>query len=237
MKLFDEDLRLLRGLLEGRVRKLEPLEGFTGEDPGVILKEDAWVELGPPELPSFSSVLLTETPGLVEDGRISLWGEDLPQLRGEVPFAQLCLVEARGVRDEDYRKLNLVPLRLRLKGYMVRGLPSQMRVWSRVSAEAVRGGFNLSVLGGALLKALRSGFPVSSAEVVFSTCEEGVRALWWVGEKARKIAGAIGKMVEEVSLDCDRCEYREVCGSVAELRAIRERVLRGGEGGRPEWAG
>ncbi|MEM2978373.1 MAG: hypothetical protein QXM46_03700, partial [Candidatus Hadarchaeales archaeon] len=221
MKLFDEDLRSLRGLLqkgerEGRVKKLTPLDpdGFLGEGSEVVLKEETWVELGPPELPSFSSVLLTETSGLVEEGRISLWGEDLPQLKGEVPFAQLCVVESREIRDEEYRRLNLVPLRIRLRGYMVRGLPSQMRLWSRVSREGVERGLSLSVVGGALLRALRSGFPVSSVEVVFSTCEEGVRALWGMGEKARKIAGAIGKMVEEVSLDCDRCDYRDVCGSV-----------------------
>ncbi len=235
MKLFDEDLRSLRELLKrgesgGRVRRLTPLDpdGFLGES-GVVLKEDTWVELGPPELPSFSSVLLTETPGLVEEGRVSLWGEDLPRLRGVVPFAQLCLVESREVRDEEYRRLNLAPLRIGLRGYMVRGLPSQLKAWSRVSREAVERGLSLSVVGGALLRALRSGFPLSSAEVVFSTCEEGVRALWGFGEKARKIAGAVGKMVEEVSLDCDRCDYREVCGSVAELRAIRDRMLREGK--------
>ncbi|MEM2426631.1 MAG: hypothetical protein QXF20_01570 [Candidatus Hadarchaeales archaeon] len=231
MKLFDEDLKFLRGLLEkaegeGKVRRLSPFlpEEFLGEGPEVILKEDTWVELGPPELPSFSSVLLTETPGLVEDGRVSLWGKDLPELRGEVPFAQLCLVESKEIRDEDYRKLNLVPFRMVLKGYTIRGLPSQMRVWSRVSRQVVERGFSLSVVGEALRRALRS-LPVSSVEVVFSTSEEGVSSLLWIGEKARKIASAIGKMVEEVSLDCERCDYREICGSVEELRAIRERMV------------
>jgi CO dehydrogenase/acetyl-CoA synthase beta subunit len=237
MKAFDEDLRSLREFLErgereGRVRGLSPSDpsGFVEEVPQLVLKEETWVELGSPELPSFASVLLTETPGLVREGGISLIGEDLPGLRGEVPFAQLCLVESREIRDEEYRKLNLAPFRLRLKGYMVRSLPSQLRIWSRVSRGAVERGFSLSVLGGALLRTLRSAFPVSSVEVIFSTSPEGVRALWRVGEKAGKIAGAIGKMVEEASLDCERCDYRDICGSVAELREIRERKLREGRG-------
>jgi|YelNatPaOPRAMG01_1025707.scaffolds.fasta_scaffold14211_2 CO dehydrogenase/acetyl-CoA synthase beta subunit len=233
MRAFDEDLRFLRELLErgereGRVRRLVPSDpsGFLGEEPQLVLREEAWVELGSPELPSLASVLLTETPGLVRDGGISLIGEDLPGLRGEVPFAQLCLVESREIRDEDYRRLSLAPFRLRLRGYMVRSLPSQMRIWSRVSEEAVRRGFSFSVLGEALRLTLRSAFPVSSVEVVFSTSPEGVRELWGMGEKAGKVAGAVGKMVEEVSLDCERCDYREVCGSVPELRRIRERKLR-----------
>jgi len=237
MRAFDEELKFLREFLErgrreGRVRRLAPSDpsGFEGEEPQLVLKEEAWVELGHPELPSFASVLLTETPGLVRDGEISLIGEDLPGLRGEVPFAQLCLVESGEIGEEEYRRLSLVPFRLRLRGYMVRSLPSQGRIWSRVSVEAVERGLSFSLLGEALRRAFRSAFPVSSVEVVFSTSPEGVRELWGLGEKAQKIAGAIGKMVEEVSLDCERCEYREVCRSVPELREIRERKLRGVKG-------
>jgi hypothetical protein len=37
---------------------------------------------------------------------------------------------------------------------------------------------------------------------------------------ARRIA-AMNKMAEEMTFDCDTCDYNAVCGDVAELRAMR----------------
>jgi hypothetical protein len=31
----------------------------------------------------------------------------------------------------------------------------------------------------------------------------------------------MNKMVDEMSFDCDTCDYSDVCGDVAELRAMR----------------
>jgi hypothetical protein len=40
------------------------------------------------------------------------------------------------------------------------------------------------------------------------------------------LISAMNKMAEEMSFDCDACEYNEVCGDVEELRSMRDKLGR-----------
>jgi len=38
---------------------------------------------------------------------------------------------------------------------------------------------------------------------------------------------AMGKMVDELSMDCDTCEYEDVCNAVEDLKRMRDRLMKG----------
>jgi CO dehydrogenase/acetyl-CoA synthase beta subunit len=238
LKAFDQDITRLRKYIAQKreigqkVRCLnsqngEALSSFSGEGkPSIVLREDTWVELGNPETASLAVVLLTESLALVNDGAISLVGPDIQEAKGMLPFAQILLVGSTRVKDEDYRKLNSAQYALDLKGYMIKSLPSRLSIWGRVSKDSVQGGLSFAVLGNALVDSLKSRFDLQSLEVIFVTSsEDDVKELGDISHKARRILGAMNKMVEELSFNCSSCEYSDVCSEVLELKKMRQRLL------------
>ena len=238
MKAFDRDITRLREYIAERAeigQKVRRLDSGNGEDlssfssegkPTIILREDTWVELGNPGTASLAVVLLTESLELVNDGAISLVGPDISEAKGSLPFAQILLVGSTTLKDEDYRKLNSAQYELGLKGYMIKSLPSGLSIWSRISKDGVQDGLSFAVLGNALGDSLKSRFDLQSLEVIFVTSsEDDVTELGDISNKARRILGAMNKMVEELSFDCSTCEYSDVCGEVLELKKMRRELL------------
>ena len=65
-------------------------------------------------------------------------------------------------------------------------------------------------------------------EIIFVTRSRAdVLEVKEIGEQAGRIIGAMNKMVEELSFDCDSCEYQEVCSDVEELRSMRNSLKKG----------
>lgn len=235
---FDQDIKNLREYIEEKkgitqkVRSLnswngENLSSFTSGGPTIVLREDTWVELGNPKTASLAVVLLTESLDLVNDGVITLIGPDIPEAKGSIPFAQILLVGSTKLKDEDYRKLNSAQYELDLKGYMIKSLPSRLSIWSRVSKGSAQGGLSFEILGSALIDSFKSRFDLRSVEVIFVTSsKEDVRELANISNKAKRILGAMSKMIEELSFDCSTCEYSDVCSEVLELRKIKEKLLK-----------
>ena len=207
----------------------------SGMKRSVVLAQDMAVELGSPQQESASFLVWHDDPARVRDGLITLVGPDLPASAGKsLPFGKVVLLAACGFDETNgydrYRELDGVRYDLDLKGYMMRAVSQYRREWSRVSMEAVAGGFSFGVLGGALIEAYRHKEYVRAAEVVFVTASrEEVAALAPVADGAMRIIGAMNKMLEELEFDCNTCENTDVCGDVAELRAMRENLMRKGE--------
>ena len=64
---------------------------------------------------------------------------------------------------------------------------------------------------------------VRSVEVIFITASRReVLVMQSVSDRVLRIMRAMNKMAEELSFDCDTCEYAEVCDDVAELRSMRQ---------------
>ncbi len=63
---------------------------------------------------------------------------------------------------------------------------------------------------------------VRSVETIFITSSrEDVLEVKAISDNVTKLIYAMNKMAEELSFDCGTCDYNEVCGDVAELRAMR----------------
>ena len=232
MGLFDQPLKEIRSYIEDkRARGLArdypftPVLPYTAS-PQVILSEDTGLELGNPGLAS-RSLLLWDSDGGVEDGRITLVGPDFSEAdTSTLPFAQVIVVDG-DFRDEYdcYRDLRDATYGLRLKGFMTRVFPGRQSIWCRVNKEALDSGFSAQILGSSLIQSLKELDFVNGAEVLFVTSsKEAVEELAAPADKVMDIVEALIKMYEEMNFDCEECDYVDVCDSVVELRQIRDKL-------------
>jgi CO dehydrogenase/acetyl-CoA synthase beta subunit len=198
----------------------------------IVLLPDLSVELGPPETPSLSFLVWTEDETLVRPGAIHVIGPDIPESEGaRLPFGKAVIVRTRPWDEEEsyrhYLDMDLVRFDVSLKGYMIRAASHRMREWTRISREAVSGGFSFRTLGSALINALKALPMVVDAEVVFVTDPDGVEALREPCERAVRLVAAMNRMTEEADADCGSCDYQDVCSDAGEMQALRERLARG----------
>jgi CO dehydrogenase/acetyl-CoA synthase beta subunit len=199
----------------------------SGGKRNIVLKSDMGVELGNPSDESTSFLVFTNRIDLVQDGVIRLEGPDIGECENRhLPFGKIVLVGGQGFQEENccerYREMELLRYDLSLKGYMIKAVSQYMREWSRVSKNAVADRFSFSTLGGALIHLYKSLEYIDAVEVLFiSSSPEAVRRIRGFGEQVMRYIGAMRKLSEPHLLDCDSCEYRDVCDDVGELRAMR----------------
>lgn len=196
----------------------------------LVLGQDTAVELGNPKDASASFLLWVNEPEKVKNGRITVIGPDLPQLNNrQAAFGKVVIVGASDFDADNsydrYREMELLRYDIHLKGYMMRGVSQQQREWSRVSKEAISNGFSFQMLGGALIDKFLQMPYVRSVETVFITSsKEDVLEMQTISNGVVQLISAMNKMAEEMSFDCDECEYNDVCGDVEELRSMRENL-------------
>ncbi|MFN3384801.1 MAG: hypothetical protein ACK401_07905 [Archaeoglobaceae archaeon] len=113
---------------------------------------------------------------------------------------------------------------LGLSGVTIRSLPSQLRVWLRVSKTAKAKGFDLGVFGRAIVESMNSLSFVRATDVVILTSKKDFEAINDVFARAKKIIDALIKMHEEKVLNCEECDYKDVCSEIPELKKVREKI-------------
>lgn len=198
----------------------------------LVLGQDCAVELGNPKDTSTSFLLWVNDPALLTNGRISVVGPDLPDLSGrQVSFGKIVIAGGSDFNADNsydrHREMELLRYDIHLKGYMMRGVSQYQREWSRVSIEAIRNGFSFKHLGGALIDQFSRLPYVRAVETIFITsARKDVVELKVIGDRVFTLISAMNKMAEELSFDCDTCDYNDVCGDVAELRSMRKAMAK-----------
>ncbi|MEA1958415.1 MAG: carbon monoxide dehydrogenase [Chloroflexota bacterium] len=208
---------------------------------GLVLRSDTFVELGNPDTGSSSFLLWTDNPGLINNGRITLIGPDIPESQGQsLPFGQIIIVGGTGIDEIEHEALDRTKyISDRVEGYMVKSLPRQ--TWCRVSNEAAEKGFNFEALGRAIMGIFKGSVEkIEAMETIFVTSSiEDIQVLDSINEQVREMSGLIiketwsakGYDIECFStVDCDACEYREVCDEVKDIVKVRK-VIKKSDGG------
>lgn len=201
----------------------------------LVMGVDTAVELGHPREGSTGFLIWANEPTRLKNKRISIIGPDLHRLVGRrIAFGKITLLGVEGFNEDNsyqrYRQLENVRFDIRLKGYMMRGVSQYGREWSRVSRTAIENGFSFSTLGAALINRYLEFDFVRSVEVVFFTSGfQDMKPFLPIAENTLRIIGAMNKMIEEVSYDCDTCEYSDVCGEAEELRELRRSLQKRGK--------
>ncbi len=236
MGLFDKHYKEITAYLDRR-RKNGSISEFihngqtkwpSEKNRNLVLGQDTAVELGNPKDASTSFLLWVNDPEKVKNNRITVVGPDLPQLNNQqVPFGKVVIVGGSDFDEENcydrFREMELLRYDIHLKGYMMRGVSQQQREWSRVSNEAINNGFSFQMLGGALIDKFSALDYVRSTETIFITSsKEDVLEMQNISNGVMQLINAMNKMAEEMSFDCDECEFNDVCGDVEELRSMRD---------------
>lgn len=211
-----------------------PIRVGPGASQGIILRSDTFLEIGNPEAGSAAFLLWTEKPSLVNDGRITLIGPDIPESPdASLPFGQVLIVGGSGLTERDHQSLEHTQFVAdRIEGYMIRSVAQV--IWSRVRRETAARGFNFETLGRALMSIFRTDVPrVEAMEVLFVTSSrDDLEPLSTIGAQVNKIFKSMlredwksrGYDVYECAsgYDCKSCPDQPVCDDIREVIKIRK---------------
>lgn len=233
MGLFDKQVFFLQDLIarwrsEGLLRSFDPSshDGWPRES-SLVLQEQTAIELGNPARGSLSFIVWgSEAPQ--PDDAVMLLGPDIAEIgpRG-APLAQVVLAQGDFADAYDtHRAIREAVYAAELQGFMSRVMPSRQSLWCRVSHRALQDGLSLAHLGSAIVSSVRQTMLVEAVQVLYITRGKGdILELKETADQVRRVTGALIKMSEETSFDCDSCEYRPVCETVEEIARIRREKL------------
>jgi CO dehydrogenase/acetyl-CoA synthase beta subunit len=210
------------------MRESLPIAIGSGANPGIILRGDAFLELGNPTAGSCSVLLWTDEPSLIRDGRITLFGPDIPESAGaSLPFGQVLLLAGEGLLPKDHERLQQVPIvGDQIEGYMVRSAAEN--VWSRVSKGVAARGFDFEMLGKSLLSLTKSGAEgITAMEILFVTSsKDDVNELASVASGSKSVGSEILKETwkargydVDCDFDCASCSDADVCNDIRDVIA------------------
>ncbi len=211
--------------VRNRLRDVPLHTGWPRAD-DVVLGEDVAVELGNPKDGSLFFLHWSSGDDLPTD-RLRLLGPDIHEIEARGQAFALALHVAGSFADEyeTFCAMKNAVYDTRLQGLSVRMLPSRQSVWCRLEQQARNHGFSLAHLGASLCESLHTVVGVRAVEVTMIVGDKPlVKRLSGPAADIARIGGALLKMNEEMDLDCEHCEYWDVCEAVAELKRIRARL-------------
>lgn len=245
MRLYDSVISEFRQMLEPYRMSCTARDVATDDfdwesrEGQVLLKSEAIAELGGSNLPAVSGVLCTclhagagqgadagvsptADAGVrpsASDRKVMLYGPDLPELKGDVPYARVMLVNIREeFAAEEYKLYNLfrsieyIRYHVNPKGYMPRISTAQCREQVRVSGDAVRDGLDFFKVGRVYGDACLKHPAVESAETVFITLDGfDYKALQDLFHRAERITMSLEHSLNHLNMDCTTCNLRRVC--------------------------
>lgn len=236
MKMFDELILNLKDNLKGK-KEVSTVLDYDKEvnwekdkKTAIIMESDTAIELGHPSKESIYFLAWTGTSGIVNDGKITIIGEDINEIKkGKSSYAEIVLIKGHGFdTDNAYERhiqMDAINRQLSLKGYMVRAVPQRLKNWCRVSKEAVENGFSFKTLGSEMIKRYKELDYVDEVEIIFITSnDEDVKEIMPIGEKVTKSINAMNKILENFQYDCDACDYEDVCEEFGELRQMHKKA-------------
>jgi len=236
MNIFDENISQVRSFIKSESHQAsechsDNVSSWHGEKKrNVILKKDVAFELGNPETESASFLLMTEELSLINNGQITIVGPELSKCDNtSIPFGKIVLCGTDKINEENiyetYQQLDLIRYDLLLEGYMMRGVSQNLQEWNRISNEAMSKGFSLQILGKELIELYKKNPMIYSVEIIFLTSSiQDIQKMRLIGEGFYRYIMAMRKMIEEIDLDCDACDYIDICGDAGELRSMRKKI-------------
>ena len=205
-----------------------------GSAPGIILREDTYLELGNPEAGSSAFMLFSNQPELIRDGRITVIGPDIQESRGmSLPFGQVLMIGGTDLDDHDHEALKHTGfIGDQIQGYMVRSYTQS--IWSRVSREVAENGFSLETLGQALMAVYKSGnSKIQTMEILFVTSgRDDIQQLDEIGAQVQKITREMVRETRKIrgydidcGADCSSCSDKPVCDDIREVLKTHQKGL------------
>jgi len=214
-------------------RRYEYNENKCWEDVGrnqlIMTKESAY-ELGGDNKPAVN-LSCVSSGDYVQKDEVLVYGKDLSEINGSVPFARIVLLKVnemagegeenteplfRAIQEIDFVKYHVFP-----KGYMIRSSSDSYREQVRVSQEAVRNGITFEQVGNSYIRQYKKDSNVAAVKMIFITAEDAdFAALKDDAKKTTEITKALSKILEGMSTDCHSCSLKPICDEVEGMKEL-----------------
>lgn len=230
MKIFDEVTQRMLSLLPENADKSvlyrEELCSENGEKNAILLRSDTAYELGGSGKTSVSSIVFSDLPSVQDE--VILYGPDLSEINGDVPFAHLTFVSLKQKNDEELtyeqlKNIGFTAFRIYPRGYHIRISPSASKEQVRVARKVLQADTPLSFMnvGCSLIRAFKENEDVEAVRTVFITKNDfNYRELSELAQKAKKITDAVHSTLQLDELDCASCKMKPICDEVEGLREL-----------------
>ena len=230
MKIFDEVTKRILSLLPENADKSvlysEELCSENGEKNSVLFRSDTAYELGGSGKPSVSSIVFTDLPSMQDE--VILYGPDLSEINGDIPFAHLTFVSLKQKNDEELtyeqlKNIGFTAFQIYPKGYHIRISPSASKEQVRVAKDVLQSDTPLSFMnvGCSLIRAFKKNEDVEAVRTVLITKKDfNYRELSDLAQKAKKITDAVHSTLQLDELDCASCKMKPICDEVEGLREL-----------------
>ena len=234
MELYNELIRETEGLLRGRpLRSWDYEASRAWQDAGASelgLGRDAAFELGGGGQPAAQFTAVTTSPSLVERDQVLLWGPDLPQLRGDSPYARIALLRVGDIESDDgddtvaynaIKDMEFVKYHVFPRGYMLRISTENNREQVRVSRQAIREGVSFYRVGCDFIRRYRENPHVLAVKLIFLTAPDGpYGALADLGRRSTEITRTLCTILDGLPMDCSACHLKPICDEVEGMREL-----------------
>lgn len=182
-----------------------------------LLRRDVAFELGIRTKPSTCFNAVTSDNELVGEDKILLYGPDLPEIKEDVPFTRITLLNVDNIQNPDkayqsIKKLEFARFKVIPEGYMVLSSSMDNKENVRVSKKAISDGLDFTTVGNMLIDKYKNEYNVNHAQVIFITKEiPEIKEIVAKGEKVDEITNAFDHILKNVILDCDLCPLHNIC--------------------------
>lgn len=228
MKLYDNIIKQTLDALgtPDRVYAYDPACAWRDRgESELVMQRDAALELGGSGRKSVNFTCVTSTPELVTNDEIWLYGGEIAQLRGDVPFARIALLEVDdlGGDEEAYnaiRRMEFVRYHVFPEGYMVRVSSESNQEQVRLSKTAVRAGISFRSVGAAYIRKYRELAGVRHVRLIFCTGHPAMDAFIDAAKKTDAITQTLTHILDGLPTDCGHCTLKPVCDVVEGMREL-----------------
>ena len=162
-------------------------------------------------------------------GEVLLYGPDMKEIKGDVPFARLVILGVKDIdvenKDATYtaiRNIEFVKYHVFPDGYMMRVSPESSREQIRVSKKAVKKGISFYKVGCDFIKQYKKNPNITNVRVIFVTKDVDFKALHATAKKIEDVTKTMNTILEGMpeDLDCASCSFKPVCDEVEGLKEL-----------------
>ena len=227
------------------IRSINEMTGHTGvkryawsaseawNDAGafeLVMARDAACELGGDGKPAVNFTCVTNSPELVSQDEILLYGPELRELPPAAPYARVTLLRVGDIEsDEDdteqafraIQNMDFVKYRVFPKGFMIRTSSENHREQVRISREAVKNGISFEKIGNAFINKYKQDENVLAVKMIFITAADAdYDALIKTATQVNKITLSLTKILEGMPTDCSNCQLKPICDEVEGMKEL-----------------
>ena len=192
----------------------------------LLFPSDTAYELGYGSLPAVSSIALTDDKEKVPCDEVIIIGDDLGQIKENLPFARIALIrvtpDSLGDGNKLYntiRKIEYTRYRVSPDGYMMRVSTFSHRESVRVGKKAVKEGISFARVGELFIEGYKKSHPgVEAVKLIFVTQKTfPYKKLEEIMRKSEDITKALDHLMKDLKMDCEICSLKAVCEEVEQL--------------------